>query len=389
MPDANSRALQPGRHRPWARITGRLVLDVLRRVYAAGIIVLVLWLSYQAIRYLIITLMYPAPPAAQITEIPKRLTEAMLETRRTQWPGVVEIENPRTPLAHYHRLAGWIEPDRFDSCTQSGCHAPVPHARRKEVRAFLNMHATSLHCAVCHLDAHEQPLPTVWYDLASGKRRAAPDALRTYGWLTSDEGRQELAGPTASTQKNLVELLRGVARESDDVPALTQLAEHVAAVRYDSAAFQQLVETARTTLPRHFRGEYGAKLTLLDPQSQRAVLANPGTEAAIRAFLRESQTAEPARKGQLLGAVHPNLRANTLHCTNCHTATGGLLDFAAAGYPPARREALTQPAIFKMIEHIASGQPFELPGFIRPEEPAATKPVQQPQRPTSEPVEQP
>jgi hypothetical protein len=370
MPEPNARSRPPRGHAPQAALTGRALLDILRRVYAVGVILLVLWLSYHAIRYLVVTLMFPASTPAQITGIPTRLTEAMLETRRTQWPGVVSGENPRTPLAHYHRLDGWIEPDRFNSCTQSGCHAPLPHARRKEVRAFLNMHTTSLNCALCHLQSDQQPLSTVWYDLATGQpRSAAPDALRAYGWLMSDEGRQELAHPTVSTQQKLVDLLRGAARGSDDVPALTELAEHVAAVRYDSAAFQQLVDAARTALPRHFRGEYGAKLTLLDRASKGPVLAHSGTEAAVQAYLREAQTADPARKEQLLAAVHPNRRPDTLHCTNCHAA-GGLLDFAAAGYPPARTEALLQPAIFTMIEHIARGQPFQLPGFVRPDEPA-------------------
>jgi hypothetical protein len=376
MPDTKSHALR-GRT-PWARIAGRLMLEPVRRLYAAGIIALVLWLSFLAIRYLIVTLMFPVPAPAQITGIPRRLTEAMLETRRTQWPGVVDNENPRAPLAHYHRLDEWIEPDRFNSCTQSGCHAPLPHARHKEVRAFLNMHATSLNCAVCHLQAGQRPLRTVWYDLSSGQPRPAPDALWAYGWLMSEEGRQELANPTASTQNKLVALLRGAARESDNVPALKQLADHTAAVRYSSEAFQQLVEAARSTLPRHFRGEYGAKLTLLDPESQQPVLAERGTEGAVQAYLRESQTAEPGRKQQLLAAVHSNLRADMLHCTECHTAAGGLLDFAAAGYPPARIEALTHAVIFKMIEHIAAGQPFHLPSFVRPLESTPQRPATQP-----------
>jgi hypothetical protein len=376
MPETKSRTSWAGQM-PWARITGRLVLNVVRRVYAAGIIALVLWLSYQAIRYLIVTLMFPEPAPARIIGIPKRLTEATLETRRTQWPGAGSDENPRAPLAHYHRLDEWIEPDRFDSCTQSGCHAPLPHSRHKEVRAFLNMHATSLNCAVCHMQTDERPLPTVWYDLSTGQPQPPPDALRAYGWLMSEEGRQELAHPTAATQQKLVKLLRGAARESYNVPALVQLAEHAAAVHYSSTAFQQAVEAARTTLPRHFRGEYGAKLTLRDPRSQLPVLTNPGTEAAVQAYLRESQTADPARKQQLLAAVHPNRREPTLHCTMCHTASGGLLDFAAAGYPPARVAALTQPPIFRMIEHIASGRPFQLPGFVRPEEPTSQEPTPQ------------
>ena len=203
----------------------------------------------------------------------------------------------------------------------------------------------------------------MWYDLDTGRARSVPDVLAAYGWLTSEAGRQELADPTPDTQRRLVELLRGAARQSGDVPALTQLAEHVAAVHYSSPAFQQLVETARVTLPRHFRGEYGAKLTLLDTSSQQPVLESPGAEPAIRAYLRESASGDAALLPELWAAIHANRRPQTLHCTDCHTAAGGLLDCAAAGYPAARLEELSRPGVFTMIEHIAGGQPFQLPGF--------------------------
>jgi mono/diheme cytochrome c family protein len=357
---------------------GHLLVEAVRRIYAVGIIVLVVWLSFLALRYLVVTLMLPIAAPAQIIGIPTRLTEAVLETKRSQWPGVVDIENPRIPLAHYHRLDGWVQPDHFNTCTQSGCHAPLPHARRKEVRAFLNMHATSIHCGVCHLPSPDQPLATTWYGLASGTPRGAPAALVAYGWLVSAEGRQELAQPTPATQHRLVTLLRAAAEEADNVPALVQLATHVAAVRYDGAEFQQLVEAAHTILPRHFRGEYGSKLALRDRTSNRPLLGFPGAQQAIQTYLRQAPTADQARQEQLLAAVHPDLRVPSLHCTNCHTASGSLLDFAAAGYPPARIQMLSQPGIFTMIEHIASGQPFYLPSFMHPEAPAPSQPTSNP-----------
>jgi hypothetical protein len=374
MPDAPPAPSPAGRPR---RSLARILLDIAARGYAIAIIAIVLGLSFLALRYLVVTLILPSAAPPQITGIPTRMTETLLLTRRTQWPGVVETENPRTPLAHYHRLDSWIQPDRFNSCTQSGCHAPLPHARRKEVRAFLNMHATSLHCGVCHLRS-DAPLATTWYDLRTGKARPAPVVLQAYAWLMSDEGRRALSAPTPAAQHKLVGLLRAAAREADNEPTLTNLANDIAAERYDSPAFATLLETAQATLPRHFRGEYGAKLALRDSASGQPMLAHPDTQEAVRTYLREAASADPQRLQELLAAVHPARRIRSLHCTDCHTATGGLLAFAAAGYPPARIAMLSQPVIFSMIEHIAAGQPFYLPSLVTPESVPTTDPDSEP-----------
>ena len=358
----------------------RLALEIVKRTYAVGVIVLVTWLSYRALYYLVVTLVFPTPTPAQIVGIPTRLDEAVLKTRRSSWPGVQISENPRAPLAHYHHLDSWIQPDRFNDCTRNGCHAPLPHAQRKEVRAFLNMHATSLHCGVCHMESERRPLVTTWYDLHTGEPRGAPTVLRTYAWLVSDEGRNELAQPTADSQDRLVELLRTAAREADGEPALTQLAEHFAAVRYSSPAFQQLVEEAGAALPRHFRGEYGAKLALQNERG-RPILGHPNTEQATQAYLREAQTADATRIAQLVGAVHPLRRPQPVSCGDCHRSAGGLVDLAAAGYPPARVEMLSRPVIFRMIENIAAGQPFYLPEFVSPAERPPEPPPDEPRKP--------
>jgi hypothetical protein len=52
----------------------------------------------------------------------------------------------------------------------------------------------------------------------------------------------------------------------------------------------------------------------------------------------------------------------------------GLLDFAAADYPPARVRMLSAPIVFRMIENIANGQPFFMPGFMAPAEESAAPP---------------
>jgi hypothetical protein len=364
-----------GEDRPHTvRAIARLVLAVVRRGYAIAVIVLVLWLSFFALRYLLATLILPPPVPPQVVGIPTRLGESVLKTRRTQWPGVEASENPRNPLAHFHLLSGWIEPDRFNNCTQSGCHVPLPHSKNKAVRAFLNMHATSLQCCVCHMQVGQRPLPLGWYSLAQGRRGPTPAVLQTFAWLTSEEGRRALATPTAADQARLAGLLRTAAREADGDPTLQQLASDTAAVRYGSPAFQRCVADAQAILPRRFRGEYGAKLALLSPATGEPVVDFSDTQAAVQVYLREAPTATATRKAELLAAVHPLRRPQPPHCSDCHVRTGGLIDFAAVGYPPARVEMLTHAVIFRMIENIASGQPFYMPAFVLPESQPAAQP---------------
>jgi hypothetical protein len=376
MTDATPPKRPARKKRDWARLGRalvRLLLALVRRTYAVAVIVLVLWLSFLALRYLIATLILPPPVPPQVVGIPTRLGESVLKTQRAQWPGVQASENPRTPLAHYHLLPGWIEPDRFNNCTQTGCHVPLPHSKNKAVRAFLNMHATSLQCCVCHMQVDQRPLPLGWYSLAEGQRCPVPAVLQAFAWLTSEAGRRALAAPTEADQAHLAELLRTAARQAEGDPTLQQLARDIAAVRYSSPALKGYMADAQALLPHHFRGEYGAKLALLNPTSQ-PVLGFPNTQAAVQTYLREAPTAAPARKAELLTAVHPLRRPQPPFCSDCHVRTGGLIDFSAMGYPPARVDMLTQAIIFRMMEHIASGQPFYLPGFIWPESQPASQP---------------
>jgi hypothetical protein len=327
------------------------------------LICLICYLTFQALRYLVTSLAASAAPA-QITELPKRLDRSMLATEREAWRAMEATQHARSPLAHYHRLDSWIAPDRFNGCTQSGCHAPLPHAKRKEVRAFLNMHATSIQCGICHMKCDDRPLPLIWYDLADGAAQRPPAVLEAYGIVTKSDAPQDAAAET--TQQRLVSLLKSAAKDAGNLASLEQLADHFAATRFNSETYSKLWTSARETLPQHFRGEYGAKLALRDPKTGRPILGHPGTQAAVRALLERGKTVDSAERDRMLSAVHPLKRDKALHCTDCHTQDHSLVDFSHLGYPPARVAALTDPVVFRLIEHINSGRPMHLPEVVRP-----------------------
>lgn len=344
----------------------RVALSFLPRAYSLAILILVCWLTYRSVRYLVVSLLVPSSVPAQIAGLPTRLDESMLRTDRTAFPALEMSEVPRTPLSHYHRLDVWFEPDPKNDCTRSGCHAPLPHTKRKEVRAFLNMHATSIHCGVCHFDNRDTPVSVGWYALKTGRQREAPAILKAYGLLTSAENAARVKSPDPAFQRELANLLESAAAEANHPSALGELANHVRAVRPGSKAFDQLITTVREALPKHFRGEYGTKLAVRAQSGDGLLLGHPNTDRFVESFLRRRDAIREPERGNLLKQIHPLKRPEPLTCSNCHRAEGSLIDFRAAGYPAARAEALYHPIVAQMIENINRGTPFQLPEFLSP-----------------------
>jgi hypothetical protein len=338
--------------------------DGLKRLYGLLLIAIVLWLSWRAFRYLLLALLTHTAAPPQILDVPRRPAET-LQPAPQGFAGVMAVEHARTPVSHFHRVDGWFQPDRFNNCTQSGCHAPLPHGRNKADRAFLNMHATSLHCGVCHLKTDAAPLPLTWYDLDSGRRTDPPALLGAFA-LAEELGEQTPETLTEEQGQELTRRLEAAARQSGETPQLRTLAEHFAATRVDSELFGPLLQAARTAIPRHFRGEYGAKLALVDRATGRPILGHPGGADAIREYLATKDKLSEAERAAVLTRVHPARRSPTLTCTDCHRAPGSLVDLTTVGYPPARVRQLANPLITQMIEHMMQGQTFDLPGFIAP-----------------------
>lgn len=338
---------------------GRSVLRWLLRGYALALIVLIAFLSFSAIRYLVASLIVPATTPGQIAGLPRRMDESLVLGSRPDWLGLRSVKNPRAPLDHFHRFDTWIEPDPFNDCTRSGCHAPLPHARQKETRAFLNMHATSIHCAVCHFDEAAEPLPLTWYDIKTGRGTRPPALLRAFGWLTD---RADQAKFSAEDQAAIAALLREAATAAKSDPALLRSARELEGFRPGGENFARALRDATDIVRRLFRGSYGAKLALRFPGGD-PVLSHPNTETAVREWLASGTNAAGEQREKMLKAVHPRRRASTHQCSDCHVETRSLIEFDKLGYSSARVFSLHNSPVFQMIEHIREGRPFYLPGF--------------------------
>ncbi|RJP40519.1 MAG: hypothetical protein C4547_02625 [Phycisphaerales bacterium] len=345
---------------------GRWLLRAGKRAYAAALIVIIAGVTVMAFRYLVRSILAPTQAPERITQLPTRLGVATLTTQRTDWAGLELGGASRTPLSHYHRLESWIQPDRVNGCATSGCHNPLPHAQVKENRAFLNMHATVLHCGVCHFLADDRRLSLVWYDLQTGNEVEAPALLKALTLIESvpPGGVMELA-----QRRTLVELVRRACEQSGHSAELTELARQFDIIRPASEQFAELVAVAAGVLARHMRSEYGAKLAIKDPRTGAAILSHPGTARAVEEFLKRTSDEPPqsAARRAMAQRLHPLRRTSPRSCTECHRAGGGLIDFAALGFPPSRIRNLTEARVFEAIERIAAEQPLYLPGFVLPD----------------------
>lgn len=357
------------------RAVGRAVLRIAgsagRRAYALALIGVIVLLSGMAIRYLVVSIAWSAGTPPQIADVPRRLDRSLLHESRPDWLGLQAVQNPRAPLAHYHRFDAWIEPDPFNDCARSGCHSPLPHSKSQALRAFLNMHATSLHCGVCHMQSDASPLPLTWYALNDGRPRDPPALLRAYAELESIEPATSM---DAATRARIVESLSAADRETSGALRLASAIAQIRAARPGGEALTALLIDVREIIRRSFRGSYGARLALRDPEG-KPVLAHPGARQAVADWLARGATAAGAERERMLAAVHPRRRDTPLACTDCHADVAARIDFDALGYTPARMQALRDRRLTQMIQHIAEGRPFYLPVFG---ESAASQPAPQP-----------
>lgn len=77
-------------------------------------------------------------------------------------------------LYDFHKSEAKGVTDSRNLCVS--CHGDVPHDKKKEIRAFLNMHAYFMACETCHVKS-ETPSDHkyVWYDKVTGDEKPSID----------------------------------------------------------------------------------------------------------------------------------------------------------------------------------------------------------------------
>ncbi len=347
-------AAEPQHKKSTVRALG---LQILKRSYSFVLLVLTLWISYTSLHYLFSILLHREVAPTEIVDIPKRLTADTLRESSAHAAYITGTTEALTrgPLAHFHQIPPWFQPDPTNNCTTAGCHAPLPHGRKIETRAFLNMHATFLDCGVCHNRKNQDSLPTAWYDLQTGERHATPAVLQLADYLEQTD--QIDSGQARAVNERLIQYLQEAVEQADENAQLKNWLLHLETTNADSKLWRSIVNNIRTDIYLHLHGEYHAKIAL-DYGDHRRPELNPKQKAAAHAYRKKKDKLSASEKQSLLDEVHQGVSSTRLLCTPCHNIDSSLINFKQLGYPLRRVGSLRDSPIARQMEQIQQGRKF-------------------------------
>lgn len=329
-----------------------ILKNLVVRIYTLVVMVIVLLAGYAAVNYLYRSIFLPGRPPQKILEW-QAVTEAERLQKAEPSIGITEPAG-RAPLAHYHAVDRWFQPDLRTGCISAGCHEPVPHRRSKELRAFANLHATFISCEVCHTEHADLPAPAVWVDLNTGRPQSPPAILQLSGLIRAATQPADLVDDHAEILELLGAAIAVVGRD----PVLDHLALRLETARPDSPVWRRAIEQLRGELPNHARGNYGAKIAPATANTDPQPLVSDFGDLAEQYFDR---TADAARRDAIHDQIHQDVIAAPEGCLPCHRPEARMLDFQALGYSAGRIDEFTGSPVVGMMEPIRAGQPFRLP----------------------------
>lgn len=348
----------------------RIAKGIARRLYAFVGMLGYGFVAYLSLTFLMSMLFTKENAPVEIVQIPKRLDAGTFFTQVSdpETHPLRRTQQTRGPLAHFHQVPQWFQPDPLNSCTASECHTPLPHGDRIEVRAFLNMHATFVDCGVCHAaDAANQTVAR-WLHLPDRTLSNPPAILRVAQLLEANPDIQLDDATEISSQ--LQALLREALPASGYNVQLNDWLVRLETTHPRSAIWLDIIGEMRRELDLHVRGEYGAKIGMV----RDGTLIGKPTSAqrdATRTYQREHEELSDTRRTELLDRIHENVLPAGAMCTPCHATDPELMRFDSLGYSNERINALENSQIMRSILKIESGQPFYLPlGEDEEEEPA-------------------
>lgn len=340
---------QKSSHPSSTGMIGRTII----RLYALVIMLVIMWTGYTAVTYLFRSVFRPV----HVPEHMKRWAAVVDASTLVDRDRATESQlYPRAPVRHFHTLGGLFEPAPNTGCTTSGCHGTLSHRKRKEIRAFANLHTTFMTCRMCHKANLPNPTQAMWIRADNGMRTQTPPLLDLIRLLEVEA--QRITEEPERLHLTIVEYLRQAVESSRQDPILQYLLTQLETSKPGSPVWQETVVQLRNELPNHARGEYGAMITPATAD---------GREQAFRArqrdLARQYFAAEPNSKEAraIHKQIHEGITTEPEGCTVCHGDEPPRLQFEDLGYSSDRAAFLRDAPIAHMMVEIQQGRPFHLP----------------------------
>ncbi|MFI5378380.1 MAG: hypothetical protein ACHRHE_03665 [Tepidisphaerales bacterium] len=340
---------KPSRLRRLFRVLG----SVCSRTYAVVLVGVLGYAGYLAGAYLLNFVFMPAHVPGRLLQSQARADVAAL---RNPPPLDPLTDEGRPPLAHFHRVVRLSQPDPLNGCTVSGCHEPLPHRPKMKIPAFANFHVAFLACQSCHSDNKQRPVKSAWMDLLTSRPQSPPAVLRLVKLLS--EGADLVQKRPHHVHGQILALLREIIQVRVQDRMLEELQSQIENSEPGSPIWRSAVKRLAADMPRYGRSNYGAKLI---PENQLKTYGEANREMTdvARQYLAAADKS-PERKS-LNDRVHASVLKKPPACANCHSDTPGQIDFAAAGYTPARAATLGNLQLARIVEEIREGREFRLP----------------------------
>ncbi|MCF7957201.1 MAG: cytochrome b/b6 domain-containing protein, partial [Phycisphaerae bacterium] len=341
----------------------QITRQIVRRGYSVVLLAVLIMIWVSSLTFLLSHLFHRQTAPTEILEIPKRLDAKTLEAAPHSLAQANASVAPMTrgPLAHFHQIPPWFQSDPTNSCTTSGCHTRLPHGKRVETRAFLNMHTTIMDCGVCHSTRTTQSLPTAWYKLESGATCETPAVLRLASFFETTDVTDPAMFSTYS--KMIIELLRDALEEAGDNEQLKGWLVHLETTNPQAKLWRDVVADISKGIQMHLHGEYNAKIAIVGRDNHRPV-PSAKQQLAIDRYLKykEKQPVKQsdAQKKSLQDDVHQNVMPVGKLCKACHNSNLPMLDFSALGYSPKRIDFLQNSPIARKMQELPAGEVFHI-----------------------------
>ena len=360
---------RPGAHGPVGTLAR--IRNLIGRLWALFLLLMVSWVTYLSLAYMAQYVFQPSKVPTDLLQWRPTLTAAALRSETV--PGI-DPRSPRAPLARYHLVDRWFEPDPTNNCTVSGCHSPLPHKRSKDTRAFANLHTTFLACRMCHDKNATGAMKGMWVSTATGTIQQPPAVLRLIRELAveSEEADKDAMG----RHKRLLALVQEARNTVPDDGMLEHFQVLLDTSQPGSPVWRKAVTQLAAELPKYALGEYEAKI---HPLKEPAKLQEQRAQTTELAQQYLTMTAGRPESKDIRHRIHAEIVPKPLACMACHGQETQQFNLQELGYTPAREAALRAQPVAHLMQQIREGRPFYLPGVLLDSPaPPASAPATQP-----------